>query len=98
MGDDSDRKNSVVAASESSGQDCQLHGGLATLGLSTEMQQVRSGVNLWLKMSLFRELWEDISDLYTSAADTYLPACNHICCSSCCRLFSGSVPQPLTVS
>jgi hypothetical protein len=29
-------------------------------------------VNLWVKWSLFCQLWEDVSDLYTPAADTHL--------------------------
>src|SRR5438874_6014954 len=28
----------------------------------------------------------DVSYLYTSAADTHRPACNHVCCSRCCSL------------
>src|SRR5438876_569190 len=39
--------------------------------LSTGMQN-RSGVNLWVKRSLFCQLWEDVSNLYTPAADTHL--------------------------
>ena len=34
--------------------------------------QNRSGVNLWVKRSLFCQLWEDVSYLYTPAADTHL--------------------------
>jgi hypothetical protein len=29
-------------------------------------------VNLWVKKSLFFQLWENVSDLYTPAADTHL--------------------------
>jgi hypothetical protein len=29
-------------------------------------------VNLWVKKSLFFQLWENVSDLYTSTADTHL--------------------------
>ena len=59
--------------------------------LSTEMQQNRAGVNLGCKKSLFCQLWEDVSDLYTSAADTYLPACNLVCCSCRCRTCSTTI-------
>jgi hypothetical protein len=29
-------------------------------------------VNLWVKKSLFFQLWENVSDLYTPVADTHL--------------------------
>ena len=43
--------------------------------LSTGDAAESSGVNLWLKWSLFYLLWEEVSDLYTPA-ETYLLFCH----------------------
>ena len=42
------------------------------LVLSTEMHQNRTEVNLWMKRACSVQLWEDVSYLYTPAADTHL--------------------------
>src|SRR5436305_3458928 len=62
------------------------------------MQQNRAGVNLGCKKSLFCQLWEDVSDLYTSAADTYLPSCNLVCCSCCCRTCSTTISRLISAA
>src|SRR5437763_4797120 len=62
------------------------------------MQQNRAGVNLGCKKSLFCQLWEDVSDLYTSAADTYLPPCNLVCCSCCCRTCSTTISRLISAA
>ena len=62
------------------------------------MQQNRAGVNLGCKKSLFCQLWEDVSDLYTSAADTYLPACNLVCCSCRCRTCSTTISRLISAA
>src|SRR5436305_7762744 len=62
------------------------------------MQQNRAGVNLGCKKSLFCQLWEDVSDLYTSAADTYQPACNLVCCSCRCRTCSTTISRLISAA
>ena len=44
--------------------------------LSTGDAAESLGVNLWGKWSLFYLLWEEVSDLYTPAADIYLLFCH----------------------
>src|SRR5205814_5756398 len=68
------------------------------------MQQARSGVNLWLKMSLFCSVKEDVRDLYTSAADTYLPSARPAITSvaaavaGCCRICSTTVNRLISAA
>src|SRR5256714_1967953 len=62
------------------------------------MQQNRAGVNLGCKKSLFCQLWEDVSDLYISAADTYLPPYNLVCCSCCCRTCSTTISRLISAA
>src|SRR5436305_7262894 len=62
--------------------------------LSTEMQQNRLGVNLWLKWSLFYSINESVSYLFISAAEPACSACattTSACCSTCvvCRFVNG---------
>jgi len=51
--------------------------------MSTEMHQNRTEVNLWMKRACSVQLWEDVSYLYTPAADTYLlPSAEAVACTA----------------
>ena len=51
--------------------------------VSTEMHQNRTEVNLWMKRACSVQLWEDVSYLYTPAADTYLlPSAEAVACTA----------------
>ena len=56
------------------------------------------GQSVGEKWSLFCQLREDISDPYTSAADTYLPACNLVCCTCRCRTCSTTISRLISAA